>query len=205
MHVVDGALSTSVLIAGGVLTVAGVAVGLRKLDADRLPQVGVLSAMFFVASLVHVPVGPSSVHLILNGLVGVVLGWSAFPALIIALLLQAVFFGFGGITVLGINAVNIALPAIACFYLFGGVIRSGTPMAAMIGGFAAGACAIAFTCVLVSVSLAMSGDEFLPAAKLVFFAHLPVMAVEGILTGAAIVLVRKVKPDLLSLPFGSPV
>lgn len=78
-------------------------------------------------------------------------------------------------------------------------------MAAMIGGFAAGACAIAFTCVLVSVSLAMSGDEFLPAAKLVFFAHLPVMAVEGILTGAAIVLVRKVKPDLLSLPFGSPV
>jgi cobalt/nickel transport system permease protein len=43
----------------------------------------VLSATFFVASLIHVPVGPSSVHLIMSGLAGLVLGWTAFPALFV--------------------------------------------------------------------------------------------------------------------------
>mgnify|MGYP000653403121 CR=1 FL=1 len=57
-------------------TVAGTAAGLRKLDYDRMPQVAVLSAGFFVASLVHVPIGPTNVHLVLNGLVGLFLGWT---------------------------------------------------------------------------------------------------------------------------------
>ncbi|MCW5700360.1 MAG: cobalt transporter CbiM [Rhodospirillales bacterium] len=204
MHIVDGALSTPVLVAGGVMAVAGIAVGLRTIDADRMPQVGVLSAVFFVASLVHVPVGPSSVHLILNGLIGLVLGWAAFPALLIALLLQAVFFGFGGITVLGVNTVAIALPAVACFYLFGPLLRNGRPGIALAAGVAAGAGAIALTCLTVGLALAFSGEEFLAAAKLVFFAHLPVMAVEGVLTGAAVTLMRKVKPEMLALAVRTP-
>jgi cobalt/nickel transport system permease protein len=44
--------------------------------------------------------------------------------------------------------------------------------------------------------LALSGEEFLPAAKLVFFAHLPVMAIEGALTAAAVLLAHRVKPEL---------
>ncbi|WP_343560842.1 cobalt transporter CbiM [Kiloniella sp. b19] len=117
MHIVDGALSNPVLIGGAVLAAGGLAVGLRQVTPENLPRVGVLSAVFFVASLIHVPLGFSSVHLILNGLLGVVLGWAAFPALFVALVLQAVFFGFGGLTVLGVNALNIAAPAVAVFYL----------------------------------------------------------------------------------------
>jgi cobalt/nickel transport system permease protein len=49
---------------------------------------------------------------------------------------------------------------------------------------------------MVAFSLALSGDAFLPAAKLVFFAHIPVMAIEAILTGFAVLLARKVKPEL---------
>ncbi|MEH6629849.1 MAG: cobalt transporter CbiM [Halopseudomonas aestusnigri] len=117
MHIVDGALSNPVLIGGGVLAAAGVAYSLKKLEPEDLPRVGVLSAVFFVVSLIHVPLGFSSVHLILNGLLGIILGWAAFPALAVALLLQAIFFGFGGLTVLGVNAVNIAFPAVMVFYL----------------------------------------------------------------------------------------
>ena len=84
MHIVDGALSDSVVIGGAVLAVAGIAYGLRRMDLDRIPQTGILSATFFIASLIHVPVGPSSLHLILNGLIGLALGWTAFPALFIA-------------------------------------------------------------------------------------------------------------------------
>ena len=51
---------------------------------------------------------------------------------------------------------------------------------------------------MVALSLALSGDAFLPAAKLVFFAHIPVMAIEALLTGFAVLLARKVKPELFT-------
>lgn len=196
MHIVDGALSNPVVIGGAVAAVAGIAVGLRSLPLERIPVAGVLSATFFVASLIHVPIGPSSVHLILNGMAGLLLGWAAFPALFVGLLLQAVFFGFGGLTVLGVNAVNIAFPAVLAGLIFGRLVASGSPINGAIWGAVGGAFAIAATTAMVAISLALSGEEFIPAAKLVFFAHIPVMIVEGLLSGFAIYLARKVKPDL---------
>ncbi|APZ51814.1 cobalt transporter CbiM [Salipiger abyssi] len=198
MHIVDGALSNPVVIGGAVAAAGGIALGLRALPLERIPAAGVLSASFFVASLVHVPIGPSSVHLILNGLAGIVLGWAAFPALFVGLLLQAVFFGFGGLTVLGVNTLNIALPAVLAWMLFGRLAASGTPLAGAVWAGIGGAFAIAATTVMVGLALALSGDEFLPAAKLVFFAHIPVMAIEGLLTGFAVLLARKVKPELFT-------
>lgn len=196
MHIVDGALSNPVVIGGAVAAAGGIAVGLKSLDIDRIPTAGVLSASFFVASLIHVPIGPSSVHLILNGLAGLLLGWAAFPALFVGLLLQAVFFGFGGLTVLGVNTFNIAMPAVLAWMIFGRLIGRGSPVQGAIWGGLGGAFAIAATTLFVAVSLALTGDEFLPAAKLVFFAHIPVMVIEAVLTGFAVLLARKVKPEL---------
>ena len=198
MHIVDGALSAPVVIGGTIAALGGIAMGLRALPLERIPAAGVLSASFFVASLVHVPVGPSSVHLILNGLAGLVLGWAAFPALFVGLLLQAVFFGFGGLTVLGVNTLNIALPAVLAGLLFGRLAASGTPLAGAVWAGIGGAFAIAATTVMVGISLRLSGDAFIPAAKLVFVTHLPVMAIEGLLTGFAVLLARRVKPELFA-------
>ncbi|WP_335947121.1 cobalt transporter CbiM [Salipiger bermudensis] len=198
MHIVDGALSNAVVIGGGIAAAGGIAMGLRSLDIDRIPTAGVLSASFFVASLIHVPIGPSSVHLILNGLAGLLLGWAAFPALFVGLLLQAVFFGFGGLTVLGINTLNIALPAVLAWLVFGRLIGRGTPGQGALWGGLGGGFAIAGTTAMVALSLALSGDAFLPAAKLVFFAHIPVMVIEALLTGFAVLLARKVKPELFT-------
>lgn len=198
MHIVDGALSNPVVIGGALAAAGGIAMGLKSLDLDRIPTAGVLSASFFVASLIHVPIGPSSVHLILNGLAGLLLGWAAFPALFVGLLLQAVFFGFGGLTVLGVNTLNIALPAVLAWLFFGRLIGHGTPVRGAIWGGIGGAFAIAATTAMVGISLALSGDAFLPAAKLVFFAHIPVMVIEALLTGFAVLLARKVKPELFT-------
>lgn len=198
MHIVDGALSNPVVIGGAVAAAGGIALGLKTLDLDRIPTAGVLSASFFVASLIHVPIGPSSVHLILNGLAGLLLGWAAFPALFVGLLLQAVFFGFGGLTVLGVNTLNIALPAVLAWLLFGRLIGRGTPVQGAVWGGLGGAFAIAGTTAMVAAALALSGEGFLPAAKLVFFAHTPVMAIEAVLTGFAVLLARKVKPELFA-------
>jgi cobalt/nickel transport system permease protein len=203
VHIVDGALSNPVVIGGAVAAVGGIAMGLRSLPLERIPAAGVLSASFFVASLIHVPVGPSSVHLILNGLAGLMLGWAAFPALFVGLLLQAVFFGFGGLTVLGVNAVNIALPAVLVGLAFRPLVARGSPLQGAVWGGIGGAMAIALTTLAVAVSLMMSGDEFILAAKLVFFSHIPVMVIEGLLSAAAIFLARRVKPELFTDTKGS--
>lgn len=202
MHIVDGALSDSVVIAGGVLAVAGIAYGLKRMDLDRIPQVGMLSATFFIASLIHVPVGPSSLHLILNGLIGLALGWVAFPALFIALLLQAAFFGYGGLLVLGVNTVNIALPAVMVGLLFRQILLNSPPKRAAIWGGVGGAVSIALTAVMVGASLALSGDAFMPAAKLALLSHIPVLIVEALVTAAAVYLLVKVKPDFFDVPEG---
>ncbi|MEP3276498.1 MAG: cobalt transporter CbiM [Stappiaceae bacterium] len=203
MHIVDGALSTPVLIAGGLLAIGGVALGMRQLDLERIPAAGVLSATFFVASLIHVPIGVSSVHLIVNGLAGLILGWAAFPALFVGLLLQAVFFGFGGLTVLGVNTVNIALPAVLVFYLCRTPLQSAAGSMIFVWGAVGGGLSIALTTLFVAISLTLSGEPFVLAAKLVFIAHIPVMIIEGALTGAAVYLIKKVKPELFLLPGGT--
>ncbi|MGG7565121.1 cobalt transporter CbiM [Rhodovulum sp. DZ06] len=198
MHVVDDALSAEVVIGAAVLAAGGVAMGLSRLTLERIPTAGVLSACFFVASLIHVPLGPSSVHLILNGLAGLALGWAAFPALLVGLLLQAVFFGFGGVTALGVNVLAIAGPAVIVGMALRGPVARATPRGAAVLGGIAGAGSIALTAIFVAGALALTGDAFLPAAQLVLAAHVPVMVVEGLVTAAAVHLARKVKPELFA-------
>jgi cobalt/nickel transport system permease protein len=199
-HIPDGVLSLPVLATGVVVTVAGCAIGLKSLDHDRIPQTAVLSAVFFVASLVHFPVGPSSVHLILNGLVGVMLGWAAFPAILIALFLQAIMFGFGGLVVLGVNVANMAVPAVICGLAFLAVARRARPRGTIVAAGVAGAAGVLMTALMVALSLAFSGKEFLEAARLVVFAHIPVMVIEAAFTAAAVGLLVRVKPEVLGLP-----
>ncbi len=199
MHIVDGALSAPVLIGGGVVAAGGIAMGLRSLTLEKIPAAGVLSATFFVAALVHVPIGPSSVHLIMNGLAGLVLGWAAFPALFVGLLLQAVFFGFGGVTVLGVNMVAIALPAVVVGLMLRPLVVVPDGRLAALAGLAAGSLAIVLTALTVALVLWLSGDEFLPAAKLVVLAHLPVAVIEGLVCAAAVTLIHRVKPELFGV------
>jgi cobalt/nickel transport system permease protein len=200
MHIAEGALTAPVIAAGAAMAGAGIALGLRKMDYDRIPQVAVLSSAFFVASLVHVPLGLTSAHLILNGLCGVILGWAIFPALFVALLLQAILFGFGGITTLGVNTVVMALPGVACYYLFNRHLRRGSSGAVFGLGFAAGASAIALSAFLLGLSLVASSANFMNVMKLALVAHLPVMVMEGLVTGSIVAFLRKVRPELLQAP-----
>lgn len=200
MHVVDGVLSAPVLVTGALAATVGVAYGLRAVTSEALPRVGLVGAALFVASLIHVPIGPASVHLVLGGLAGLVLGWAAFPAVFVSLLLQAAFFGHGGVTALGINTLAIALPAVLCHY----ALRGQWHRAPFAAGIAAGSLAAAAAAVIVAAALAASGEAFVLAAKLVLISHLPVLAAEALLTGAAVSVLAQVKPDALSAPDPSP-
>jgi cobalt/nickel transport system permease protein len=201
-HLPDGILAAPVLVAGASVALAGTAIGLKRLDPDRIPQAGVLSALFFVGSLVHFPVGPGSVHLLLNGLVGIMLGWAAFPAILVALTLQALMFGFGGLVVLGVNVMNMAVPAVLCGLVFSSVIRARPAWCCVAAGLCAAA-AVAMSASGMALSLAASGQEFSAAAKLALVSHLPVMAIEAVFTGAVVGLLRKVRPESLALSPGT--
>lgn len=196
MHISEGVLSAPVLITGMGIAIAGTAVGLKKLKEEQIPQAAILSAAFFVASLIHVPIGPSSVHLILNGIVGLLLGWAAFPAILTALLLQAVLFQFGGITTLGVNTVNVAVPALVCYYLFGHLIRR-EGVVSPVAAFACGSLAVLFTAILAGLSLMFTEANFLEVAWAIVAAHLPVMVIEGGMTVFCVGFLKKVRPELL--------
>lgn len=197
MHISEGVLSAPVLGAGAALSAAGLAIGLRKLDYERLPQTAILAAGFFVATLVHVPIGPAKAHLVLNGLLGILLGWSAFPAIFVGLVLQAVLFQYGGLTALGVNTFSMAFAALISYWIFGRWISSGGFLA-MAAGFGAGSLAILLSALMVAGALALSGEQFFTAAELIIIAHLPIMAVEGLLTAAIVSFLGRVRPAMLA-------
>ncbi len=196
MHISEGVLSPAVLGGGAALTAVGTAIGLKKIDYEAIPRVAILSAAFYVASLIHVPIGPSSVHLLLNGLMGLLLGWPAFPAVLIALFLQALLFQFGGLTVLGVNTFNVAAPAVLCFYIFRGVLRQGGTLA-VAGSFACGFLTVLSTALLTAMSLVFTGEGFLEVAEMVVVAHIPVMIIEGIFTMFVFLYILKVRPEMM--------
>jgi cobalt/nickel transport system permease protein len=199
MHISEGVLSAPVLLGGAALAVVGTAIGLRKTDQDRIMTVAILSAAFFIASLVHVPIGPANAHLVLNGLLGVMLGWAAFPSILVALVLQAVLFQYGGLTSLGVNTFNMAAPAVLCYIVFRPLLaRSQAHRFA--AAFACGFLAVLMSGLLTAASLALSGDMFTAAAGALLAAHLPVMVVEGVITGFAYTFLAKVKPEALATP-----
>ena len=199
MHISEGILSAPVLITGAGLTATAVGYSLKKMEHKEVPKVAILSSVFFVASLIHVPLGPSSIHLILNGIIGLLLGWSAFPAILVALALQGVLFQFGGITTLGVNTLNMALPAIICFYLFNRGVRSENNFIALTLAFVCGFLAVLLSGTMVAVALVFTGEPFIQIAKLVLIAHLPVMILEGVLTAFCIGFLRKVRPEILDI------
>jgi len=197
MHISEGVLSGPVLLSGAALAAAGTAIGLKKLDYDQIAKAGMLSGAFFVASLIHVPLGPTSVHLIMNGLVGLLLGWAAFPAILVALALQAVFFQFGGITTLGVNTVLMALPAVLCYFAFSPLLFHRRPPVVLAAAFACGFLSVFLGGVIASMALMFTEENFWGVAAMVVAAHIPIMIIEGIVTALCVVFLKKVQPSML--------
>lgn len=198
MHISDGFGVPEQLLAGAGVASAALAGGLlARMDSDRVPRVALCTAFFFVASLVHVPVGPTSVHLLLVGLVGIIAGPWAFLPVAFGLVLQALLFQHGGITTLGVNAVVMGLPAYAAW----GVFRLGRRLpfgwSTVLSGFLAGWLAVGCASVLLALFLASAGESFRGVAVAALLAHQPVALIEGVVTASAAGLIEKVEPEML--------
>ena len=198
VHLSDGAIAPPWLVGGFVGAALLLLLAAWRLTEEWIPRVGVLTAAFFIGSTIHIPLLglPTSVHLILNGLVGVILGRRAPLAITVGLYLQYLLNNHGGLSTLGLNACIIGLPAVLAGQVFP-VLRSiGVPPFAtgcLLGGGAAGA-AVGLNFL---VLLLGGEDDWETLARLVLLIHIPVVILEGLMLGVVVRYLEKVKPEML--------
>lgn len=210
MHIPDGFVPPSICIAGYAIT-GGVAwYSLKEIKRSRDPQANIpksalFTAVFFVASLIHIPAPPplTSFHLILNGMMGTLLGYYAFLAILIGLFFQAVMFQHGGLSTLGINAVIMGLPALVAYYIFRWRIgkQSWTKVLAFLSGLSAIVLsAILFASITIStISPELDANTEKTAIYLSLASYLIQSLVEGTFTVMIVSFLAKVKPELLQV------
>jgi len=210
MHIPDGILPVPVTAAGYAVTAAATWYSVRKINQkenprEDVPKASLLTAAFFVASWIHIPVPPASVHLVLNGLLGTILGYFAFPAILIGLFFQAVMFQHGGLTTLGVNAVIMGVPAIIAHYIFrlrklgNKESRGETAVLGFLSGAAALGVSVALFVVILLTNLPADMDIATERAAIytLAIAHLPLIVIEGIITAMLTVFLQRVRPRIL--------
>jgi cobalt/nickel transport system permease protein len=212
MHIPDGLLPPQMVAGGYAVTGLATWYCLRQINhqgntLENIPKASLLTAAFFVASSLYIPLPPVSVHLVLNGLLGVILGYFALPAILIGLFFQALMLGHGGLTTLGINGVLIGLPALAAYHIF--QLRHGlekflpepwpTGLCAFLGGSGGLALTVLIFITLTLTSLPSGLDAATEhrAILVVALGHLPLILLEGIFTTMVVLFLQRVKPELL--------
>lgn len=198
MHLSEGILQPQTLTIGYAIATIGLAIGLYKMRNAQLSFVALFSAAFFVAGTIHIPVGISSVHLILNGIAGLFLGWAVFPAFLIALILQLFLFSFGGFAVLGVNLCIMSLPAILVHWILKPFfMRTRKPLNLMVIGALAGIIGIAGAAFIASLFLIMDGGKsYTNLIGLLLISHLPVLVIDAVISVGILIMLVKMRPSI---------
>jgi cobalt/nickel transport system permease protein len=123
MHIPDGYLSPQTYIPLTVIFVGVSAVAVKKvrneLSAREIPYLGMAAAFSFIIMMFNLPVpGGTTGHAVGSAVIAILFGpWAATVAVSVALIIQALIFGDGGITAIGANCFNMAIfmPFIAYF------------------------------------------------------------------------------------------
>ena len=198
MHISDGILPIPVWAGSAAAAAVLTAISVRRFDERRIPQVAVLTGLFFTVSSIAIPVGPSSWHLLLNGLVGLVLGWDCVPSILLALFFQRLLLGDGGILSLGANTLIMAGGALAGFAVFSARRLFGRrPWTAAAFGFLAGASSLVASGAIFYAVMAIADPAFRTFSLANLGLHAPLLLVEPPVTAFAAAFLLKVKPELL--------
>lgn len=182
MHIPDGYLSPST---------CGVLYGLalpfwyraiqqakKALSARVIPLLSVFSAFSFVVMMFNLPLpGGTTGHAVGVGIATIVLGpWGSIISISVALLIQAFFFGDGGITALGANCFNMAIAGSLVTYAVYRLISGRSPLeskrrvvAAAIGGYVA----INFSALLAAIEFGIQPMLFKDSSGAPLYAPYP--------------------------------
>lgn len=210
MHMADALISPAV---GGAMLAVSIGAGAYsikkiKLDLDekKIPLMGVMGAFVFAAQMINftIPGTGSSGHIGGGMLLATLLGpYAGFLTMASILLIQALFFGDGGLLAYGCNVFNmgfftcfIAYPLIYKWFTRKGVNAKrlfGALMTSVVVGLQLGA----FSVVLETL---LSGKTELPFGTFVLLMqpiHLAIGVVEGLITAAVVTFVWRARPEIL--------
>lgn len=114
MHIPENYLSPSTCAVFDVAMVPILGVAARKVreqvPREKLPLLGIAAAFSFLAMMFNIPLpGGTTGHAVCGTLIAILFGpWAAVIAVSIALAIQALLFGDGGVLALGANCFNMA-------------------------------------------------------------------------------------------------
>ncbi len=209
MHVSDGMLPPGFCAGGyaGSAALAWLSVTRAKKvygNIERMvPRASVMAAAFFVVSWIHVPFPVVSVHPLLVGLMGALLGWMAFPAVMIALFFQAVMFGHGGFTTLGVNSVTMGGAALVSMAVYRAIGRGSGGKREFTAGLAAGftgvvsAAAATTAVLLLGLPSYVDPEAERAAVSTMVLCHVPLAVVEGLFTASVMKFLAAVSPEMV--------
>jgi len=109
LHIPDGFLDAKTWIATTVIGAGAVSYSLRKsrlsLEPNKIPMVALIGAFVFAAQMINFPIaGATSGHFLGGAMTSILFGpWIGTIVMAAVLLVQAIVFQDGGITVLGAN------------------------------------------------------------------------------------------------------
>jgi cobalt/nickel transport system permease protein len=115
VHIPDGYLSPLFSLGSAVVAVPAWSVAVarlrRTLRGRAVPMLALLSAFSFALMMVSFPVpGGTTAHAVGGTLIAIVVGpWAAVVGLSVALIIQALFFGDGGVLAIPVNCLNLAV------------------------------------------------------------------------------------------------
>jgi cobalt/nickel transport system permease protein len=125
MHIPDGYLGpqTYIPLIGAFVAAASVAVRKvkKEVSARNIPYLGMAAAFSFIIMMFNLPIpGGTTGHAVGSAVIAILFGpWAAMIAVSVALIIQALIFGDGGITAIGANCFNMAVfMPFAAYYIF---------------------------------------------------------------------------------------
>jgi len=185
----------------------------KQVLTDRLvPLMATLTALFFAAQMMNYPIiGGTTAHLLGGPILGITLGpYTGMISMTVILLIQALFFGDGGVTSFGANVWNMGVVGVFIPYIVllltlrfrkdaGSLVA-----AAFTGAFLGDLLAAVFAGLELGLS-ALSFPYSVPVAVTAMAINYSIIgAGEGIVTALILGLLLRVRPDLLSLPKSAP-
>ncbi len=206
MHIQDAVLNVTTCAGTAVLAAGAVAYSMHRVRrefADRTaPLMGVVAACVFAAQMLNFPIPlATSGHLLGGVLAAVMLGpWSSALVLAVVLTVQCVLFQDGGVTTLGANFLNVGVAGSLVGYAifdplrrwFGGA--AGTVAAAVVAAWFS----VALGAMACSIELALGSDLPLgPTLGAMLLFHTMIGIGEALITGLAISVVLRTRPDLI--------
>lgn len=210
MHMADALISPAV---GGVMmSLSAVAAGYSikkiqdEMDEKKIPLMGVMGAFVFAAQMINftIPGTGSSGHIGGGILLAALLGpYAGFLTMASILLIQALFFGDGGLLAFGCNLFNMGF--FTCFVSYPLIYKVVTgkgnspkrifaaSLAAVVLGLQMGA----FSVVLETLFSSKTELPFGTFVMLMQPIHLAIGTVEGLVTAAIITFVWRARPEIL--------